>query len=181
MGVGRISYQRNSVLVVPFITAWPVQTTTLPLVGSMADTACSRRPSSTFSCFVVFFCGAPNVDWFGPTKLGTVMECPVTSSCGFVGSVGFGRTACTVIRLPVPQRSGHSTSDEVTTNPFLDGSIWMAGTGVQACVPSSFRTLVNFPDLNVVVDGHVVIGSLPCGFVIHRTSDRSACRDVKLG
>src|SRR6266542_146020 len=31
MGVGLISYHRNSVLVVPFITAWPVQTTIFPM------------------------------------------------------------------------------------------------------------------------------------------------------
>jgi hypothetical protein len=45
-GVGRISYHLNSVRFPAPLTLWPVQTTSLLILGSIAATACSRRPSS---------------------------------------------------------------------------------------------------------------------------------------
>src|SRR6266542_2147127 len=153
------SYHRNSVL--------------FPLA-----TACSSRPSNVSSRLLVPFWGAFAA---GGAYTGTVTDLPVTSICGTVGFPGVGRTGWTVITLPVPQMSGHSMSEEVITKPTLEGSSWMAGTGVKAWLPSWFRRLVNLPVLKLLDGGQVVMGPLPCGLSIHRRSDRSACRLDPLG
>src|SRR5205823_1629614 len=103
--VGRlteISYQRNSVLPPVESTVWPVQTTIRPIDGSTAEMACMRRASCEWSRFVVPFWGAFAE---GGANVGTVIDLPVTSIWGCPGLFGLSRTACTVIRFPVPQMS----------------------------------------------------------------------------
>src|SRR5436190_15100832 len=109
------------------------------------------------------------------------MECPVVDIWAMDGSLVEGRSMCTVISVPVPQRSGHSMSEDETMNPLADGSTWMAGTGVKAWVPFWLRRFVNLPALNELAGGQVVMGALPCGLSIHSRSDRSACCDERLG
>ena len=61
-------------------------------------------------------------------------------------------------------------SDMALTYPVLEGSVWMAGVGVNACDPSLFSSPVNLPRLNVPAPGQVVMVPLPWGLVIHRMS-----------
>src|SRR5438034_4849710 len=68
-GVGWISYQ-FSWAPAPPSTLWAVQIMSRPVRGSIAETACSRRPSSVSSTFVVPCWGASG----GDSKLPTVME-----------------------------------------------------------------------------------------------------------
>src|SRR5207237_8014238 len=106
----------------------------------------------------------------------TVPCFPFVDSFGSGGAVGFGFSVNPVSSVPVPQMSGHSMSEEATTKPVDDGSVWIAGTGVNAWVPSAFFRPANLPDLRVLWAGHVVMGPLPCGFDVHRTSWEVACR-----
>ena len=63
-----------------------------------------------------------------------------------------------------------STSAVATMFPVDDGSVWIAGTGVNACVASTFRRLWILPLVGAA--GHVVTGAWPCGFAAHSRSDR---------
>src|SRR5439155_1945271 len=171
---GTSSYHRTSDRPPVPATVCEVHTTVLPIVGSIADTAWVSRPSSRSSVFVEPFCGAP-VDTGGANDV-TVTDLPFVDIFGTVGSVGFGFTVNTVICVPVPQMSGHSMSEEATTKPVDDGSVWIAGTGVNVWVPSPFFRPTNLPDFSVLCAGHVVMVPLPCGFDVHRTSWEVACR-----
>ena len=99
----------------------------------------------------------------------------------WTGSIGFVRNAWMLILVPLPQMSGHSMSDIVTTNPFPDLSVWMAGTGVKPMVPSPFFRFLKMPLLKLPEAGHVVTGFGSLYLPIHRRSVRSACMLEKLG
>src|SRR5438093_10317618 len=107
------SYQRNSDRG-PLATTWPVHTTILPMRGSFAATAWVSRPSSVSSRLLVPFWGAFVA---GGEYTGTVIDWPVTCTCGTLGLPGVGRTAWTVIRFPGPQMPGHSMSEDVSPAP----------------------------------------------------------------
>ncbi len=85
------------------------------------------------------------------------------------------------MNAPLPQMSGHSMSVIVITNPLFEGSVWMAGTGVKACEPSSSLRFLKMPLPNDPAAGQVVIGPLPCGLLIHSRSDRVACMSLNVG
>src|SRR5439155_5002613 len=117
--------------------------------------------------------------------LGGVMYVPTVMVWGgprlaILGCLTFGLTSNTVSCVPDPQMSGHSMSEEATTHPRRDGSIWIAGTGVKAIEPSSFRRSVNFPVPNLLASGQVVMGSGRLGLLIHSRAVRSACISDKL-
>ena len=95
--------------------------------------------------------------------------------------VGFVRNAWMLILVPLPQMSGHSMSDIVTTHPIPEVSVWMAGTGVKPMVPSPFLRFLKIPLVKVLEAGHVVTGFEFLYFLIHRRSVRSACMLLKLG
>ena len=68
--------------------------------------------------------------------------------------------------MPVPPVS---TSAVATMYPVDDGSVWIAGTRVNAWVLSAFFTFWIRP--LVGLDGHDAIGACPCGLATHRRSD----------
>src|SRR5438128_8965668 len=80
-------------------------------------------------------------------------------------------TVNTVSLVPVPQVGGHSMSDIPSTYPVELGSVWMAGVGVKAWLPSSLVRPTMLPEGNELAAGQLVMGTWPCGLGIHNTSE----------
>jgi hypothetical protein len=132
----------------------------------MPDTECVSLPSRVSSLLFVLSWGAEGGEEYEVTV--TDFGAP---SAGTLGLPEDGVNEYTVISEPDPQISGHSMSDMALTYPALDGSVWIAGTGVKACVPSWLRRPMNLPDVKALGAGHTVRAALPCGFEIHSRSD----------
>src|SRR5438045_2245872 len=119
--MGSISYQRSSEPPPP-ATPWAVQTSVLPVFGSMADTACSRRASSVSSRLLVLHCWAEG----GVEYEGTVTEKGPLRTGSPVDLFLF--TLNTVMTLPLP-------SGVTTTHPEPEGSACWAGSGALVSEP----------------------------------------------
>src|SRR4051794_11371020 len=142
---GSISYHRTAEPAPPAIVCCVHNATRppVPRAGSIADTACVLRPSSVLITELVCDCGALG----GIEKVGTLRSVPVVWK--------FGVPFAFFVTLNSESVEDGFLPSTATTQPVLEPSVWLAGTGVNAWVPSLLWIPAARAAMNVLASGQV--------------------------
>ena len=161
---GLISYQRTWEPAPPKTACWVHSAVTPPWAGSTAETAWVLRASRVSSMSAVPGWGAEAGTW----KALTGTEVPVT---GIIAAPVADLVTVNTVRKVAPP--GGMLAGRATAHPVGLVSVWFAGTGVNAAVPSAFFSAPLSPMASVPGAGQAGPGG---GLVIQAMVD-----PVKLG
>src|SRR6266581_324238 len=144
---GLISYQRTWEPAPPKTVCWVQSAVTPPCAGSTAETAWVLRASRVSSLSVVPGWGAEAGTW----KALTGTEVPVA---GIVAVPAEDFVTLNTVREVAPPDG--MLAGRATAHPAELVSVWLAGTGVNAAVPSAFFSVPEIPAVNVPGAGQAV-------------------------
>src|SRR6266702_3173066 len=144
---GLISYQRTWEPAPPKTACWVHSAVTPPWAGSTAETAWVLRASRVSSASAVPGWGAEAGTW----KALTGTEVPVA---GIVAAPVADFVTVNTVRKVAPPDG--MLAGRATAHPAELVSVWLAGTGVNAAVPSAFFSVPEIPAVNVPGAGQAV-------------------------